>query len=134
MRRTVRGSNPGEGEIVSTHPNQPWGPPNLLHNGYWISFPGVKRPGRGFDHLLPSSAEVKERVELYLYSRSKPSSCVMFVCVSECVRMCARVCIRTQCYSKVGFLLPAKKCRCIWQCLCDRNDQGLLGQWKMGAI
>ena len=30
------------------------------------SFPGVKRPGRGVDHPPPSSAEVKERVELYL--------------------------------------------------------------------
>ena len=31
------------------------------------SFPGVKRPGRGFYHPPPSSTEVKERVELYLY-------------------------------------------------------------------
>ena len=31
------------------------------------SFPRVKRPGRRVDHLLPSSAEVKERVELYIY-------------------------------------------------------------------
>jgi len=37
------------------------------------SFPGVKRPGRGVDHPSPSSAEVKERVELYLYSPSGPS-------------------------------------------------------------
>jgi len=37
------------------------------------SFPGVKRPGRAVDHPLPSSAEVKERVELYLYSPSGPS-------------------------------------------------------------
>ena len=29
---------------------------------------GVKRPGRGANHSLSSSAEVKERVELYLYS------------------------------------------------------------------
>jgi hypothetical protein len=28
------------------------------------SFPGVKRPGRGVDHLPLSSAEVKERYEL----------------------------------------------------------------------
>jgi hypothetical protein len=37
------------------------------------SFPGVKRPGRGVDHQTPSSAEVKERVELYIYSPSGPS-------------------------------------------------------------
>jgi hypothetical protein len=34
------------------------------------SFPGVKRPGRSVDHPPPSSADVKERVELYLYSPS----------------------------------------------------------------
>jgi len=36
-------------------------------------FPGIKRPGRGVDHPPPSSAEVKERVELYLYTLSGPS-------------------------------------------------------------
>ena len=34
------------------------------------SLPGVKRPGRGLYHPSPSSAEGKETVELYLYSRS----------------------------------------------------------------
>jgi hypothetical protein len=33
----------------------------------------VKLPDRGFDHPPPSNAEVKERVELYLYSPSGPS-------------------------------------------------------------
>ena len=37
------------------------------------SLPGVKRPGRGVDHPLSTSAEVKERVELYLYSSYRPS-------------------------------------------------------------
>jgi len=37
------------------------------------SFPGVKRPERGVDNLPQSSVEVKERVELYLYSSSGPS-------------------------------------------------------------
>jgi hypothetical protein len=37
------------------------------------SFPGVKRPGRDVAHPLSSSAEVKERVELYIYSSSGPS-------------------------------------------------------------
>jgi len=32
------------------------------------SSPGVKQPGRGVDHLPPPSAEVKERVDLYLFS------------------------------------------------------------------
>ena len=34
---------------------------------------GVKRPGRGVHHPSPSSAEVKERVELYLFSPFGPS-------------------------------------------------------------
>jgi hypothetical protein len=38
-----------------------------------VSVPGVKRPGLGVDHTPPSSAEVKERVELYLYSLCGPS-------------------------------------------------------------
>ena len=37
------------------------------------SFLGIKWPGRGIDHPPPSSAEVKERVELYLYSTTGPS-------------------------------------------------------------
>ena len=36
---------------------------------------GVKRPGGGVDH--PFSAEVKERVELYLYSPCGPSLSVI---------------------------------------------------------
>jgi hypothetical protein len=39
-----------------------------LYNGYGVTFPSVKRPGRGFDHPSPPSTEVKESVELYLYS------------------------------------------------------------------
>jgi hypothetical protein len=33
---------------------------------------GVKRPGREADHSPPSSAEVKEWVELYLHSTNMP--------------------------------------------------------------
>jgi hypothetical protein len=42
---TVRGSNPGGGEIFRTRPDLPWLPPSLLYNGYRVSFPGVKLPG-----------------------------------------------------------------------------------------
>ena len=38
-----------------------------------VSFPGVKRPGRGADHPSPSKRRGHERVELYLYSPSGPS-------------------------------------------------------------
>jgi hypothetical protein len=37
------------------------------------SFLGVKRPGREADHSPPSSAEVKECLELYLHSPNTPS-------------------------------------------------------------
>jgi hypothetical protein len=37
------------------------------------SFLGVKWPRHGVDHPPPSSTEVKERLELYLYSPSGPS-------------------------------------------------------------
>ena len=44
------------------------GPPTLLYTVYRIFRPGINRPGRGVDHLSPPRAEVKERVELYIYS------------------------------------------------------------------
>ena len=47
------------GGIFRTRPNRP--------RGSSVVSPGVKRPERGVDHALPSSAEVKERLELYLY-------------------------------------------------------------------
>jgi hypothetical protein len=51
----------------------PGTPPSLLYNGYLVFFSGVKQPGSGVDQLPPSSAKVKERVQLYLYSPSGPS-------------------------------------------------------------
>ena len=61
MGWTVRGSNPNGGEIFRTCPDQPWGPPSLLYNGYWV-FPGGKEwPGRDTDPSPPSSTMVKGR-------------------------------------------------------------------------
>ena len=71
MGWTVWGSNPDGSEILCTHPDLPWGSPNPPYDGYWI-IPGVKRLGCGI-HSPPSSAEVKGRVQLYLYSPSGPS-------------------------------------------------------------
>jgi len=56
------------GEIFPTCPDRTSGPASLLYNGYQVSFPEVKLPGRGVDHSPTSSAEVKEKVEVYLYS------------------------------------------------------------------
>jgi hypothetical protein len=58
------------GEIFRIRPDRPWDPPSLL---YRFCFPGVKRSGRDVNHPPLSSAEVKERVELYLYPISGPS-------------------------------------------------------------
>jgi len=41
---TVRGLNPGGGEIFPTCPDRPWGPTSLLYNGYRV-FPGGKAAG-----------------------------------------------------------------------------------------
>ena len=54
---------PVRGQLFRTRPERPWGPPSLLYNGHRVSFPGVKRPGRGLNHSPPSSAEVKERID-----------------------------------------------------------------------
>ena len=48
------------------------GPIRLLYNGYRV-FPGSKVAGTWHWPPTPSSAEVKERVQLYLYSSSEPS-------------------------------------------------------------
>jgi len=46
--------------------------PTQLPIQWVLGLPGVKPLGCGADHPPPSSAEVKERVELYLYSPSGP--------------------------------------------------------------
>jgi len=37
------------------------------------TFPGINQPGSDYDHSLLFSAEVKGKVELYIYSPSGPS-------------------------------------------------------------
>ena len=61
--RAVRYGLDGPG----TRPDRMWGLPSLLCNRYRV-LPGLKRPGSDVDHAPPSSAEVKEKVELYPYS------------------------------------------------------------------
>jgi len=60
---TALGSNPSA--VFRTRPDWPWGPPSLQ---YKRSLPGINRPGRGVDRPSQSTAEVKEKVELCIYS------------------------------------------------------------------
>ena len=60
----------------SHKPNRRWDPPSLLHNVCRI-FPGGKSAGSWRLPPTPSSAKDKERVQLYLYSVSGPSRCVL---------------------------------------------------------
>ena len=53
--------HPSRPSLRPTQPSMQW-VPGLCRGG--------KRPRRGVDHPPPSSAEVKQRVELYLYSPS----------------------------------------------------------------
>ena len=71
MDWTVRGSNPGGGEIFRTCPDCSWGPPNLLYYGYQI-FPGGKeRPRCDADtspHLVPWSRKSRTIPLLHLWA------------------------------------------------------------------
>jgi len=51
----VWGLNPGGGEILCTHPDQPWGPPRPLYNGHQVSFLRVNQLGHDDHppHLAP---------------------------------------------------------------------------------
>jgi len=60
MGWTVRGSNPDGDEIFRTCPDWPWGPPNLLYNGYRVFPRGKKQLGHDADPSPPSSAIVKK--------------------------------------------------------------------------
>jgi len=67
-RLTARFSTP-----VQTGPGENPAP-STMGSG---SFPGVRLPGRGVYHPPASTAEVKERAQLYLYSPSGPSRPVL---------------------------------------------------------
>jgi hypothetical protein len=50
--------------------------PKAIYHDLWVAVAlslGIKRPGREADHSPPSSAEVKECVELYLHFTNTPS-------------------------------------------------------------
>ena len=60
------------GRDFPTRPDRSWDPTSLLYNGYKV-IPGGKGAGAWRSPPTPSRAEVKEKVELLLYSPSGPS-------------------------------------------------------------
>ena len=72
MGWTVWGSNPSGGEIFAPVQTVPRAHPASYTMGT-RSLLGVKELGHDVNHPLPSSAEVKERVDLFLYSPFGPS-------------------------------------------------------------
>ena len=54
------------GKTSHTRPDQPWDPPRLLYKGFQVFPGGVRSPGLGIDHPPPSSAKIKERVDIHL--------------------------------------------------------------------
>jgi hypothetical protein len=47
-------------DIFRIHPHRHRDPAILLQNEYCVSFLGIKRPRRGADHPLPSSAGIED--------------------------------------------------------------------------
>ena len=70
--RSVRRSIPGGSDIFRTRPDRPWGPPNLLQNGYWV-IPGSKAAGALTTHPHLAPRLRKSKTITYLYSPSVPS-------------------------------------------------------------
>jgi len=79
----VRGLNPcGGGKIFHTRPDWPWGPSNLLYNGYQVFSRGKERPGRDADPSSLSSAVVNKE---WSCTSSPPMGHT--TCLSACTRV-----------------------------------------------
>jgi hypothetical protein len=121
---TVRGSNPGGGEICRTCPDRPWGPPSLLYNGTG-SFAGVKS-GQGAA-LTPHPLLVRgyERVELYLYSPYGPYGLYT---------ACARVHFPAKILYTFAFASPSPHTKGLNRYYLNTGCRGLVINFSFGSI
>ena len=100
---TVRGRIP-----VGAIFHKPRSPPSLLHNGYWV-LPSGKAAEACRWSPTPSSAEVKERVELYLYSPSGASWPVLGWILPLLLPSC--MCVYIYIYIYI-YIIHARACVC----------------------
>ena len=102
------------GEIFRTRSDRPWVPPSLLHIGYRI-FPGAKTAGAWRWPRTPSSAEVKERAEVYLYSPSGPSWPVVGRTLPLPLRLLRNIWTLPHCwlFTRSGYMVL---CNNLWTC------------------
>ena len=105
------------GDISIIRPHRPYGPPSLLYNGYRCLSPGGKRPGLGFDHPPPSSAEINEIAQLYLYSPSGPWWLVLGwpLPLDKCIALCS-----SRFVSRQESLIPFEQ-QARWDTKCSLN-------------
>jgi len=111
---TVRGSNPGGGEIFCTRSDLPWDQPSLLYNGYQ-TFPGGKAVWAWRWPPTPSNAEVKEREELYRHSPNRTSWPVLSWTFTYMCMDSYRVDVSIPClYMSTGTVLQVNENRGLW--------------------
>ena len=114
----------GMSEIICTHPKRSWGPPSFLYSGYQVSLARLTLPGRGVDYPSPSSADVDERAELYLYSPSEFSWPVLgcsFLCKCSMIPSINRNLLYSFC--KIFRPICWSGVDNVTTCLCDTRQQ-----------
>jgi hypothetical protein len=60
---------------------RPWDPLIFLFNAHRVLFPGVKRPGREFDHTPPPSTDVKNYWSYNYFVADRDTFCSRSLCI-----------------------------------------------------
>jgi hypothetical protein len=115
-----------------TRPDQPCGPPSLLYNGHRV-IPGGKATGAWRLSLTPSSFEVEERIQLYLYS---PPLCLHGTSYNELYLLFIYFCFQRQSYHlKVRYVhIYAAVAQWLRYCATNRKVAGSIPDGVIGIF